>query len=434
MKQMETSGTPATTENKSTEQVNAQIQTADGEVVQQEAANDVAALLTRVGDMLPTKKVKYVTKYSEAKKAGLKVVFFNFNREVYSSQLNALWKSAKDKKVFTEGCYVVPLRPILEKFPDIEVYDLEGNQVTLDSPDVDMCLAIYDGQHRITVCELHRDIDVWLDFNDFDGTNPLEKIKQMNSFSKNWSGTDLRGSNVHAGISTNQLYAEARKLQDLYGITPKLSEYILTFKREATTKKDLVLGQDTTIYVAENGSRGTGIFNAAMMNFQGSKELKKIEFTDAVVHTYNSISDKEKPGFARNMKLFLGTLKDCGEIRKLISDKDFGKLKTVVSKGYKAFCGAGHTEEALAQMEADVDKNIDAYVKALQTTNQDKASKKPLKSGRVHEVIRHNRDAETLVIAEKLAKAKAKAEKSTKKAREDQALVDNLKSTGRDGA
>ena len=220
------------------------------------------------------KKAKYSVTYNVVKKAGLKVVFFNFNRKVCSSHINTLWKSAKDKKVFAEGCYVVPLRPILEKFPDIEVYDLEGNQVTLDSPDVDMCLAVYDGQHRITVCELHpEEIDVWLDINDFDGTNPLEKIKIMNSFSKNWSGTDLRVSNIGAGLSANKLYEESENLQDLYGITPKLAEYVLTFKREATTKKDLVSGKDTTVYVDEHGNRGLGIFNAAEANAKATSHL-----------------------------------------------------------------------------------------------------------------------------------------------------------------
>ena len=404
---MEETRNSVNTETMPTGQANVQLPSAEGVVVQQENEGTaqepsfVTTLITLVGDKLP-RRFKYVIMYNEAKKAGLKVVFLKGNREIYNAQLEALWKSAKDQKCFSNDCYVVPLRP-----------DLDGNQVTLDSPEVDMCLVVYDGQHRITVCELHPDeIDVQLELNDFDGVNPLETIKMMNSFSKNWSGTDLRVSNVGAGITANQLYEESEKLQDLYGITPKLAEYVLTFQREATKKKDLVEGKDTTIYVTEHGNRGRGIFNAAMTNFNGAKEVKKIEFFDAVVYTYDNVKDSDKPSFARNMKLFLGTLSEseCEKVKKLITDKDFGKLMSELNKGYTGFCSAGHTEEALAQMEADVDKAITTYITALQTKNQEKAAKKPLKSGRVHEVIQHNRTVEATIANQKLAKASQKAQ------------------------
>ena len=439
MEEVRTVGTPVTTELIPDEQgSNVQIQTADGLVVQQtsnEVANNssgmsfVATLLTLAGNKLP-KIIKYAVMYSAAKKAGFKMVFLKGNREVYNSQLNTLWKSARDKKMFAEGCYVVPLRPILEKFPDIKAYDIDGNRVTLDSSDVDMCLVVYDGQHRIVVCELHPgEVDVMLELHEFDGSNPLETIKQMNSFSKNWSGTDLRASNIGAGISTNRLYEESENLQKLHGITPKLAEYILTFKREATMKKDLVSGKDTTAYVAEHGNRGLGIINAAMTNFKSAKEVKKIEFMDAVVYTYDNVKDAEKGSFARNMKLYLGTMSETEreKVKKLITDKDFGKLKEYIQKGYNAFCAAGHTEEALTQMEDETDKTIDSYIDNLKKSNQEKAAKKPLKSGRVHEVIQHSLEIESASEKERLAKAEEDAEKAAKKAKKAQAVVEDLR-------
>lgn len=440
MEEYRTDGTPvATKETKLTEQSSdAQIQTADGLVVQQTINEDVAnscnsmsfvaTLLTLAGDKLP-KRTKHTVMYSEARGAGFKVAFFKGNRKVYNSQLDMLYKDAKDKKMFAEDCYVVPLRPILEKFPSIEAYDLDGNLVKPDSPDLDMCLAVYDGQHRITVSELHPgEIDVMLELNDFDGCNPLETIKKMNSFSKNWSSTDLRTSIVGAGLSTNKLYEESENLQELYGITSKLAEYILTFKREATVKRDLVSGKDTTTYVPEHGNRGLGIFNAAMTNFKGAREVKKIEFMDAVVNTYDSVKDSEKGSFARNMKIYLGTMPemDCKKVKELIADKDFGKLRVEISKGFKEFCSAGHTDETLLQMEADVDKAIDDYVTDLKKKNQEKVAKKPLKSGRVHEIIQHNRAVEAANRKEKLAKATENAEKASKKAQEALAVVKNL--------
>jgi len=257
----------------------------------------------------------------------------------------------------------------------------------------------------------------------------LETIKQMNSFSKNWSGTDLRASNIGAGISTNRLYEESENLQKLHGITPKLAEYILTFKREATMKKDLVSGKDTTAYVAEHGNRGLGIINAAMTNFKSAKEVKKIEFIDAVVYTYDNVKDAEKGSFARNMKLYLGTMSETEreKVKKLITDKDFGKLKEYIQKGYNAFCAAGHTEEALTQMEDETDKTIDSYIDNLKKSNQEKAAKKPLKSGRVHEVIQHSLEIESASEKERLAKAEEDAEKAAKKAKKAQAVVEDLR-------
>ena len=434
MQETRTDGQSVTTETMPTEQAIVQLPTAEGEVAQQneETAQEpsyVETLLSLVGDKLP-KKIKYAIMYSEAKKAGLKAVFLKGNREIYNTQLEALWKSAKGQKHFSNGSYVVPLRPILEKFPGIEVYDLDGNQVTLDSPDADLCLVVYDGQHRIAVCELHPgEIDVLLELNEFDGCNPLDTIKKMNSLSKNWSGTDLRVSNVGAGISTNKLYEESENLQDRYGITSKLAEYVLTFQREATKKKDLVEGKDTTIYVDEHGNRGRGIFNAAMTSFNGAKEVKKIEFFDAVVSTYVSVKDAEKPTFARNMKLFMGTMAEPmrEKVKKLITDKDYGTLKSEINKGYTDFCSAGHTEETLLQMEADVDKAIADYVTDLQKMNQEKAARKPLKSGCVHEVIQHNRTVETKIANEKSAKATEKAKKASLEDQETQVVVDDLK-------
>ena len=167
----------------------------------------VAVLLTCLGDKIPKTTRKVCMSYLEAKNAGLKICFFKFNREVNNCHIQALYKNLKNSKRFTRSCYVVPLRPILESFKDIEVYDLDGNQITLDTPDIELYLAVYDGQHRLTVCELHYgEVDVELELNEFDGREPLSVIKDMNFCSRNWNGQDLRDSNVAAGISTNQLY------------------------------------------------------------------------------------------------------------------------------------------------------------------------------------------------------------------------------------
>lgn len=403
-------------EQAETSQVDAKVQLVNGKsVVDHDENSFVSEILTLKGDKLP-KKIKYAFSYQAAKNAGFKVVFLKGNRKVYNSQIQALWNSAKEKRMFEDACYVVPLQPILEKYPDIEAYDIDGTPITQTSPELDSYLVVYDGQHRITVCELHSgEIDVQLELNDFNGTNPLDSIKLMNSFSKNWNCKDLRDSNVGAGYTTNKLYEESDKLQYLYGITSKLAEYILTFEREATKKKDLINGKDTSLYDDDFGNRGKGIFSAAMMNFNEAKELKKMEFLDAVVYTYKKESDKDKESFARNMKIFLGVMEEAErkKVKDLIKDKNYGQLMDEICLGYKNFC-KNHNEESLAMKGTELNSLIENYVRNVNDAIKNKALKKPMKSGRTYEVIQQNAkiQKDKLLNAEKIAeKAQADVEK-----------------------
>lgn len=392
-------------------------QLVNGKSVVDPAPDYLAALLVLLGDKIP-KKTRMIIGYKAAKEAGIKLVFLMGNRMVYSSQVQALSKSAKANQKFTDACHIVPLKPILEKYPGTEAYDLDGNKVTLESPDIDLCFAVYDGQHRIVACELHPgEIDVDLEFFDFDGTNPLEEIKQMNSFSRNWNCSDLRTSNINAGLTNNQLYEEAEKLQNLYGITPKLAEYTLTFKREATKKKDLIAGKDTTSYIKENGDRGHGIINVSMMKFNCASEIKKLQFMDAIVATYDSLPDDRKKPFARNMKLYIGNMNEsvCSVVIKHLSDKNYGELNDVIKNGYNAFCEKHPEEDTLIKMESEIDKEINTFICALQNSKKEASSKKYLKSGYAHDIIKHNI---------KVAKAKAQAKLEQSKKRADKAQKD----------
>ena len=389
----------------------------------------VAVLLACLDNKLPKITRKVCMSYLEAKKAGLKIAFFKFNREVNNSHVKALYKSVKDSKRFTRSCYVVPLRPILESFKDIEVYDLDGNQITLDTPDIDLYLIVYDGQHRLTVCELHSEVDVELELNEFNGIHPLDTIKQINSNQRNWNGQDLRDSNVNAGITTNELYGEAKILQERYCITNKAAECALTFVYNTIRIPDLIAGRDTTKFNEDNAKRGKGILNACMMNFAACKEAKKIELLYAIIHTYTNTPDIEKGVFARNMKLLMGAMPEADRetVKQFISEKNYGQLNTFVKDSYKAFLELGHSEEELVQMETELDERIATYIKKLDKENREKAAKKPLKSGRVSELIRHDQAVKRNIEQEKLAKAIADNEKAQRKAQEAKDAVDRLK-------
>jgi len=370
----------------------------------------VATVLGLLGEALP-KETKYLVLYSAAKKAGMKVAFLVGNREVYKAQLEALLKSVKEsgKCMFDHGAYVVPLRPILEKFPTLKAYDIYSNEITIDTPDLDMYFVVYDGQHRIAVCESHpREADVWLELNDFNGDHPLEAIKRMNSYSRNWNCTDLRVSNNAVGKCNSAFFKNVETLQDLYGVTTKMAAYIVTMDREAIKKKDLVAGKDYDSYTDAKAERGIGIYDAAMMNFGSPKELKKLEFWDAIYKTYDKTEDADKPQFARNMKLYMGTLSvsDRNNVVRYITDKDFGKLNSAVRDGYMKFCETEHSEEEFEKLDTD----ISIFAVNLRTQFESQTANKPLKSGTVSEILKHNAKE-----PEKADKSKTKADKSKAK-------------------
>ena len=414
-------GTTTVSDNESTTDANSSIEAID--------ASTVAVLLTCLGDKIPKIIRKVCMSYLEAKNAGLKICFFKFNREVNNCHIQALYKSVKDSKRFTRSCYVVPLRPILESFKDIEVYDLDGNQIALDTPDIDLYIVVYDGQHRLTVCELHSEVDVELELNEFNGTHPLVTIKQINSDQRNWNGQDLRDSNVNAGITTNELYGEAKILQERYGITNKAAECALTFVFNTTRTSDLIAGRDTTKFNEDNANRGKGILNACMMNFAACKEAKKIELLYAIIHTHINTPDKEKGVFGRNMKLLMGTMSadDRETVKRFITEKNFGQLNTFVKDSYKAFLKLGYSEEVLTQMESELDERIATYIEKVDEENREKLTKKPLKSGRVSELIKHDLAVKNNIDQERLAKAIAANDNAQRKAQEAKDAVDRLK-------
>lgn len=386
--------------------------------VKQMEASTVAVLLGQLGEKLPKKVVKYSVSYREAKSAGLKVAFLKENRNLNSNHISKLWDSVKSSNKFANGCYVVPLRPILEKYGDIEAYGINVKQITLDTPDLDMYLAVYDGQHRITVCELSENkIDVELELNEFDGSKPLEVIKNMNFYSRNWNGQDLRDSIVKTGASNSKLFEEAKILTERYSITQKLAEYILTFVSDATKKRDLIDGKDTTTYNEDNAKRGKDIFEAYIAKFNGDKVAKKIELMHAVVHTYNSLTDADKPAFARTMKLYMGNLKEdkLKIIKDFIVNKNFGELNKTIKDGYDAFCNLGYSTEKLKQMETEIDRGISTYIDKVDAANKENTDKKLLKSGRVNEVIAHYQNVKSASSKAKLDKVNTIANEACRK-------------------
>lgn len=359
----------------------------------QSDAFSVESILSRIEDRSAI-KIKRLITYRDAEKAGLKPAFFEFNRKINSSHVQKLLKSLGNTDIFTMSGYVVPVVQILKETPDIKVRDIIGKLITLETPDVDRYYVVYDGQHRIEAC-IQFGKNVRLEFNDFDGVAPLQRIKEINTTQKGWVGNDYRDSNIVVGKGDVMYYEKSAELQNLYGITTTVADTILTFTKNAFRLKDIIEGKVTTEYIEENVQRGIGIFGAVMMSSECAKEMKKREFIHTIIDVYNSEPDSKKPNFAPNMKCYIGSMSNDSvrEIKEFVSNKNFGELRNYISEGYKTFC-TGHTKDELIEMEANVDNQIQTYIVNLQKTNDEKAAKKSLKSGCVHEILQHNENVE----------------------------------------
>lgn len=136
-------------------------------------------------------KVHYLFSYRKAIKHGLKIAFLIGNREVYSSQIDKLYNelgSNSDKK-FSNPVIVVSLERALRS--GLRAVDADGKEITLDTPNLWLYVALLDGQHRLMVCLEHLDVDLDLELIDYDG-NLMSFIQILNSMDKNWNNEDRK--------------------------------------------------------------------------------------------------------------------------------------------------------------------------------------------------------------------------------------------------
>ena len=77
-------------------------------------------------------------------KNDITLVFVKGNRNVYGNQIDKLWKEVSGLKIkkFYRSCVVVNAKQVLENNPEIKLVDIHGNEVTLETPDIENCWAM----------------------------------------------------------------------------------------------------------------------------------------------------------------------------------------------------------------------------------------------------------------------------------------------------
>lgn len=338
---------------------------------------------------IPYKK-RYLFSYREAVQHGLKVAFLIGNREIYVNQMDKLYNELNQNsyKRFSNPAIVVPLEKALKN--GLRATDINGKEITLDTPDLWLYVGVPDGQHRLMVCFEHPEIDMDLELIDYDG-DLMSFIKILNSMDKNWNNEDRKKSNLATGKSTNKLYTESENIQRKFGVSPKYAEYILTFKRDATKKKDLIAGKDSIPYNEENGRRGYQLFMAIAYKFGDDKNIKKVEFIDSIVYAHSQNGDSNNQTFTRDMKCFITRMGDSirNEIISQLKNKNYGTLNSLFLTGFQKFCSLHKEDMESIEKESDV-KIAESMTQKETAAKNDKI--KILKKGTPVEILANRKN------------------------------------------
>ena len=357
-------------------------------------------------------KLRLLFSYQDAVKSGLKPAFVKGNRNVYSSQIDKLWKeiASKPVKKFSRSCVVLGAAAILkrnESLPEekkVKLYDLLGNELTLATPDIDKYYVVSDGQHRLAVCTEHPEADMDMELVDYDG-DIMDLIKILNSTDRNWKTSDYNKSNIDTGKVDGALMKMGAVIKGTITCSEKVALYLATFKRDALTKVGCINGKDESGYTPAKGERGLNIAKAIRYKF-GDEKIK-IEFVDAIVKAYDAIEAGVSIPLASLMVGYIAEMSDGLKeaILSKINEAEYGTVNETVKKGFKEYENKqkGDITERIKEIQA----KIDAVVKTpdLDSLHDD------LKEGFPGDVLRQRNENSITEISKKVVDLEEKESK-----------------------
>ena len=225
---------------------------------------------------------------------------------------------------------------------------------------------------------------------------------------KNWNNEDRKKSNLATGKSTNQLYIESEIIQREFGVSPKYAEYLLTFKRDATKKKDLIAGKDSTPYNEENGKRGHKLYKSIAYKFGDDKNVKRVEFIDAIVHVHSQNGDSNNQTFTRDMTCFITMMDDTtrNKIITRLASKNYGELKSTLLNDFQTFCSSHKDNIEILENEQDIRMSEWKPQNETVTTKNDII--KTLKKGTPNEILANRKKVATQNALKKTKQAENK--------------------------
>lgn len=315
-------------------------------------------------------KMRTLISYQDAKNH-IKLVYIKGNRNVYSGQIDKLWKDIANRPVkkFYRSCVVVKATAILERnlaIPEeekskrIHLLDIYGNEVTLETPGIENCWAVIDGQHRLMVCLEHPEADLDLELLDDYKGDIMELIKIFNSIDRNWSLSDYNLSNIATGKISSAMMNKSAWIKSLLKCSEKVANYFLTFKKDAIRKSSSIKGIDDSGYSEAKGERGVNIARAIKYRF-GDMTVK-VQFIEAICKAYSQLEDGKTTGMASLMVGFIAEISD--PMRKTIVDKmksaDYGIVANTFTTGFEKYVKLhkDDIEEHIKEIQGKIDAAV----------------------------------------------------------------------------
>ena len=358
--------------------------------------------------------VKHLYKASELKDAGYIFCFDAENREINNNHVDELLvRIEKDKsKCYMETLKVCEVKQAL--LQGRRVFDIYGNEITLDTPNLEQHVVILDGQHRYIVIHENPEYDIWVDFVDTEDIGFY--IDNLNNTSKAWTGEDVKHS-MNEKYETPVL-KEIKKFRDYFGVSEKYAELAITRKKEQYKKDDMIDIQfgDKAFNPSEFQvnelflNSGWDIMYATLILYGTEKKVLKVEYMDAIYNIYKSSTVNGKDLFDKLILVLLTKLTSVekSNILDCLKEKRFQDLNNYFQELYNNL-----KEDKAMKMEESYNKAMEIINKKKETMKTEAENSKSvnsykrLKSGSPSDILENRKDGRE--------DAKQKAENKAKK-------------------
>lgn len=373
----------------------------------------------------------YIFMLSDLEAAGFKYAAFQFGRDIDMKHAKDLYKALirDGKSQFTKRVEAMSANAVLEvneTLPEgatpLRIYDLNGKELTLETPDIEKYLVYLDGNHRWFVHNQHPEIDMEVEIAVVE--DPFGFMADYNSLSCNWSLKHWLHANQVTGRTEIGIHDDVAEVEKQLGVSMKYASYLLSREREAVKKSDLEMGKDTTVNNPEFVQRGKVLANTIATIFPKPgkdstnqekvlyKGVRTLQFLDAIEY-----SDKVNPAlsldFAKQFCAYLCCLSenDKDVLSRFIEDKDYAGIKKNVSKTYGVFLKV-HEHD----METQILIAEELTAQLLSAESKEDSKPIALKSGTATQLIRSMEVEKAYKQAEIADEALSKANASLSKA------------------
>lgn len=283
----------------------------------------------------------------------------------------------------------------------LEVIDEHGNELTLESRDIDSYFVIIDGQHRAFAAHLNPSIDLLVEFLEGKGKNLLKIIEKMNILAKDWTGDNYIDAlrKKHGGKAPlleeidrlSKEFKKSRKyLQVLLCDDPnkiRLRKLKEAFSKDEPDFSDYNLDQNKVEFAEK-------VLTAVQERFgERDKATSTVMFITALLNIKKCLSKRDRENFEENIPAFIMslTVEETGDIVILLSNKNNEDLKNYMISRYSTFIQTVDVEEVNTKFS---ELFIAVTAPEVKEEMSKKASVRKLKSGTFAQLLQNELDLE----------------------------------------